>query len=282
MSVRSLTLGVITMIAMAIILIVMIEGRRPVDVGSEGTWGGAGGVEFWGGVARDQNTEKVSIQDLLSGQRRDDRITLQRTELASPTSAEETDFTGLLGQLLAPVEETITTPGAYDFIPRGFISTSSAAPKTQSPLQEQLYGYGNDIGNYLRTFEDSHANMLTILKDAREDMGNSAKADAAAQVGTDYRILARDLRAMSVPEIARTLHASFADANEAVGKNMETLARVKTDQEFLDAVDVYNKSVEAYTEKFVALASLFVANEVSFSESDPGSVFTFRGTVSGF
>jgi head-tail adaptor len=283
-SVRSIVFGVGAIVFLALMLLLIVEGRRPVDVeGTQGTWGGTGGVEFWGGIARQGETRRSAMQEILEAQRQDGYVHIPAPELSQTT--ETVDLTGLLTDLIAPavpVTETSQPIGAYDFIPRGLVS-GPPPERAQTALQSELSEYGNSLGGFLLTFEDSHANMLTVLKDAREDLGNAAKAEAAAQIGTDYRLLARDIKEMErVPASARALNIAFADANALVGQNLEVVARARTTQEFLEAVDVYNKSVEGYAEKFVALASLFAAAEVSFAQGDPGSVFTFRGSVASF
>ncbi len=283
-SLRTVVLGVGTIIAIALILLILVEGRRPVDpTGSENTWGGTGGVEFWAGIGRAQEDTRFSVEEYLAKQRQDEHIPQPAPSQMEEAPAAPFDLTTLLGSIVEPItSEEPSAPSAYEFLPRGFISTD-VQTEVQTEFQEELYRYGNTLGGYLRTFEDSHADVIVVLRDAREDLGNTAKAEAAASIGTDYRFLAEELHTMaSVPEAAQTLHTAFADANEKVGANLEVVARSTNEQDLVAAIEVYNASVDVYAQKFVALASLFVASGVTFSEGDPGSAFSFRGTMSAF
>ncbi len=285
---RTLVLGLGTVLIIATILLIIVEGRRPVDVdGSQGTWGGTGGVEFWGGRTRATERARPSVQELLAqdGPEVSHYVPLQRNTAPGDATEEDTDLATLFNSLLSPKKPRNTSSeapafNAYDFIPRGLVSVETRTTEL-TPLQQELYLYGNDIGGYLRTFEDSHPNMVTTLTNAREDLGNPTKAAAAAQIGIDYRALGRELQGMStVPSSAGTLHAAFADIHEQLGSSLEAVARARNNTAFLDAVDIYNTQVEAYARSFVGLASLFSAAGVIFKKEDPGSVFTFSATPS--
>ena len=289
MSTRTLIVAGISVFALVVIFVFYIQARSPLSGGQDtgGTWGGVGGPSLFRNPFQTASNERPTTQQLLAGQVRDDKITLptQDTLGNNTTYTQPTDFVSLLKSLtqqtVLPGEQFDST-GAYSFIPQGILSVSNT-PKKRNTLQQSLFEYGNAVGSYVKGFEDSHQNMLRILKDANEDRGDETKAAAAAQIGTDYIRLGSELALINeVPASAKTLHTAFSDANKTVGRNLRALANAKTDAEFLSAIDVYNTSVEAYATHFVALANLFGAAEVQFSNSDPGSVFTFSNTAPVF
>ena len=286
MSTRALVFAGISVFILIVLFVFYIQARSPLSGGQDtgGTWGGVGGPSLFRNPFQTVSNDRPTTQQLLSDQVRDDTITLPTQDLFGddPGYTQPTDFVSLLKNLtqqpVLPGEQGDST-GAYSFIPQGILSVS-VSPKKRNPLQQSLFEYGNAVGSYVKGFEDSHQNMLHVLKDANEDRGDETKAAAAAQIGTDYIRLGSEIALINeIPASAKTLNTAFSDANKVVGRNMRAVANAKTDAEFLNAIDAYNASVEAYVTHFVALANLFGAAEVQFSASDPGSVFTFSNAT---
>ncbi len=288
LSTRTLIIAGIALSLLAFILLLYIQARTalPSSQDIQGTWGGAGGTQMLVTPTAPTQSRRISTQELLSGQIRDERILIPSRE-----STENLTFTddpvsmlSLLTQLTQPqvsADDHIDFD-AYSLIPQG-LTTVSTAPKKRSTLQQELFEYGNTVGSYIRGFEDSHPNMLRTLKDAYEDRDNSAKTEAAAQIGTDYIRLGTELQYVDpVPESVKAVHDALVEAHKVVGRNLRVVARAKTDTEFLNAIDTYNTSVERYATQFVALAELFGATQVQFTSNDPGSVFTFTGAMPSF
>ena len=172
------------------------------------------------------------------------------------------------------------TPDAYSFIPKGLISITSEQ-KTRTPVQQDLYEYGNQIGGTIRTFDGLHTNTPQILKDQAEDRTNPLKADALNRLGADMQDLGDQLKQMDpLPPGVATIHKAYAEAYISLGKNLILIASAKTDDDFVKAIGSFNDSSDAVTKQFLGLVTLFSANSVSFSGSDPGSIFMFNQSVS--
>lgn len=190
----------------------------------------------------------------------------------------------LLAQLIQPKGQsgttTIDVSSSFSFIPQGLISTANTG-KQLSGREAALHAYGNEVGTYIQGFEAAHTRSAQILTDHAEDRGNAEKAGRVDQLGYDMAELGFDLTQMdTVPEEARAAHTAFASAYRVVGTNLTKIAATKTDEEFLNAITAYNESVEALSRRFFILATVFSAQNVAFSSSDPGSVFTFNATPS--
>ena len=82
----------------------------------------------------------------------------------------------------------------------------------------------------------------------------------------------------TVPEEAKAAHSALATSYRIVGTNLTKIAATKTDEEFLTAVNTYNTGVEGLSKRFFVLVGIFAANNVTFSSSEPGSIFMFNPT----
>jgi hypothetical protein len=283
-----LALGAIVIIGLGTYL---VSTRTPLAAPSDtgGTWGGAGSINIFSGTPL-QPTEprRPTTEEVLKGQAASDTLPFIPTiAIQNPEEAEGFDLDALLAQLTGETSGGAPASSGgpdfssiYSFIPKGFISTN-ATIEERTPAQQELFEYGNNIGSYLRGFEDSHANMLTTLKNAHEDRGNQAKAEAAARIARDYIALGESLRELSsVPAVAQSAHMAVAEAHIAVGTKLLDVVYATEDETFLNAIDAYNSSVEVFSEKFVSLALLFQSAGVQFNTHDAGSVFTFSPTLS--
>lgn len=265
----------------------LVAQRSPLSSATtNGTWGGAGSLGLFFNSSQESGTNQDRTPGSILEKLAPKETFWFPTGGGTDTTTEMTTFESLLAQLIQPEKtngiDSSSTPtlDIYSYIPRGLI-TINEPDKKRTPVQEALFEYGNTAGSYLRGFEDSHGNMLQILKDAREDRNNVEKAAAAAQIGTDYVRLGKDLEALElVPPSAKEIHLSFARAHIAVGEKLTAVAKTQSDESFLSAADEYNTTVEAYTGHYLALVTLFQTYDVQFSSSDPGSVFTFSSAPS--
>jgi len=276
----------ILLICLLVFVFAIVLSRAPVapPENTSGTWGGAGGINLARKLAN-PGIQRKTPEQLLEEQSRE---TIQFFNFSAPRpeeSGEISDFSALLSELTRAPNPGNNDSGTslstlYSFIPQGLISAEVTTEK-RSDAQQALYEYGNTIASFLLAFEDSHRDMLRILKDAHEDRGNPEKTAAAERIGDDYIRLSEELMQIeTLPPLAQTPHAAFAAANNAVGERLKAVASARSDDDFLAAIDAYNVTVEGYTKQYVALATLFAASEVRFNTSDPGSVFTFSSTPS--
>jgi hypothetical protein len=200
-----------------------------------------------------------------------------------PTEESFDELASLLSSLVNTAPATGTdatfTPSSYAFIPQGILSISGARPRT--PTQQELYEYGNTLGLALAAFADLHTTMIQTLKDQAEDRANPSKAAAVVRLGDDFIALGADIEAMgSVPSPALATHAALAAAYKDAGAKMKFIPAAQGDTAFLDAINAYNASAEKLSKSLIGAIDLFQTNDVTFSPTDAGSIFTFSANPS--
>lgn len=195
----------------------------------------------------------------------------------------EFDFDSFLAALSRPEQAAAQSEvqtdmsAAYSFIPRGLIATSSPV-REREPVEQALFDYGNEAGSHIQTYEDSHRNAATVLRDQAEDRKNASKAQAVKTVAAAIRTVGENLAAIEqVPAGAKSLHETLARNYREVGEALALVPDASGDAAFITAIENYNTSADALVKTFVALATLFSVQGVTFSTQDPGSVFMFSG-----
>lgn len=203
----------------------------------------------------------------------------------APDTTETLDLQALIASITAgsashnpvAVSDDTSLQAAYEFIPQGLIST--AAPgRPRTAEQRALYEYGNEVGTYIQTYEDGHRDTSPVLKDQIADRGNVQKSQAVKDIGTALKKVGLSLeRIDTVPSAVKTMNQGLAEAYITIGEKLSAVADARTDDEFIAAVTAYNASADAFVGKFVAIAQYLTLSGVTFTASDPGSVFTFSG-----
>lgn len=167
----------------------------------------------------------------------------------------------------------------YTFIPRGLIAVESPKPRTET--QEILFAYGNRLGGDIRSLDEAYPNIIQTLQDQAADRANTDKAkgvytyaDALIRLGGELEDFA------DVPSQATGAHARLASSYRDIGEKLKKIPSAQTDEAFIAAVTTYNAAMDVYTERYIALVNLFVAQGVVFSPGDPGSVFSFSAPTS--
>jgi hypothetical protein len=192
---------------------------------------------------------------------------------------DELDLASLLSLIststnIAPLSEE-TSLDAYAFIPSGLISSGSATD-SRTPMQQELYNYGNEVGSTIQSFESLFRNSPQILKDQFEDRQNAAKNQALLSLAQGLQGVGVSLERMEdVPEPVKIAHGKVAASYRALGEKLAEVPKARTEQAILDAMLSYNTSVEAYIKNYVSLATIISAYDVRFKPEDPGSVFVF-------
>ena len=246
------------------------------------------GEHFAGGNRSLTPEERIKAQEIVKQQSPDTKLgyiplpatidTTAQTDTANPND----DFAKLLSQITQPTgsapPSANTTLGAYSFIPTGLITVDTNT-RTRSPADDELFTYGNTVGSYIQSFESMNSNAAQILKDQAEDRTNPDKTDAIRRMGVAYAGLGRDLNLVDpVPAGAKAMHSAYATSYRILGTNLTKIATATTDKEYLDAIGTYNDSVDGLTKRFLALVALFAAHNITFSSSDPGSIFVFNSS----
>lgn len=282
-----------TAVLLCIGTIVIVGKNNTAHENTQGTWGDSGLLTNpfgYGEQAEPSSTEERAARILQEQLERAGTYSYtQPSPATSESGAEEFDFAAFLEALSNPQQkESVSTGGAdtstllknlYTFIPRGLIAVET--PPARTNLQEELFAYGNRFGSSVRAFEDAHMNGIQILRDQAEDRGNPEKAAAAVRYARDLEALGRELEEMSgIPGIASSFHHALAKSYTDAGKKLALIPRARTDEEVIASVETYNRSMDVFTGHYVALVQFFVAQGVSFSPGDPGSIFSFSAPVS--
>jgi hypothetical protein len=280
------TLGIIGLLFLGGALVVNRIDVNPAS--GSGAWGGAGGMFF--GTIKNASPTGVNTSDVVVRlQSPDDAyaaVPIYTPSDQGDTPAGVDDVAELLAQLVQHIpvtpasSQTPTTPDSYSFIPQGLVSTEPTTKKFTAE-QEKLRSYGNAVGTHVKGYEDTHAGSAQILKDHIEDRTNPDKVRALKILGTDMQQLGNDLKDLpEVPADISGMHRTYANAYFAAGANLILIADTTTDEEFVDAITKYNAVVERLSTQFQLMVALFGTNEVTFSSSEPGSVFMFSPNLS--
>ncbi len=262
--------------------VVLRETSRPSS-SSVTQWGRTGGVMFWNSPQVASQSDQTPPHDATTQQQPTfSFIPIRRQdEVASDNPGTLPDewqslLSALTQKATAPDKEIEPTTDAYNFIQQGLISVPDTTEQ-KTEFQKELFEYGNRVGVLVRAFDESHTSMISTLKDAYEDRGNTAKREAAVRIGTDYIQLGKDVEALAeIPSAVNSMHRAIARSYQAIGEKMILKLNATSDEEFVTAMHTYNASALEFTNNFVALASYLSGSGVRFSTGDPGSIFTFR------
>ncbi len=193
--------------------------------------------------------------------------------------ADTFDFGAFIASLTQPTGSAASSStsinAAYSFIPRGLIATSTPA-KTLTKQQQALYEYGNEVGSYVQTYEDSHRNAPIQLRDQIEDRQNKEKGDRVRSIAAAMRQTGQSLLTVeTLPQGIAAMHTALANAYIDTGTKLANVPDAQSDQQLLAAITAYNAAADGFANAYVSLATLFSTAGVVFSSQDPGSVFTF-------
>jgi len=204
------------------------------------------------------------------------------TETPKPTPDTTFDWNSFITALSHPSAQTGGTSQnnglseAYSFIPTGLFSP----PKPQSALdmpdsEKPLYAWGQSAGEAILSFEDSHPNQPQILTDFIQDRQNPTKINAMKQLGADLSMVGDNiLNIDSVPQMA-TAGKGLANAYHEIGQKLAAIPDAKGDEATAQAILTYDKSADAFVQKFVNVVNILQANGVKYAQNEPGAVFMF-------
>lgn len=191
------------------------------------------------------------------------------------------DFAAFADMLSHPSPGTTATAGAdtpaYSFIPAGLIATTTLT-KPRTAQQNELYYYGNEVGDAIISFENQHPDQPAVLKNHFEQPDNPNTIAAMKTLGEDMADLGDTLSGMElVPSQAKVAHEALADAYRDIGTKLAAVPDAKGSDALYTAIETYNSAAEQFVKRFVSLALIFQAYDVTFSPGDGGSVFVFTG-----
>lgn len=157
---------------------------------------------------------------------------------------------------LVKSEQEATTPGS-DF--------------SYDAITIALKLYGNRAGQVVFDNLDQMRDESTVLEAFINEPEDAQTRNAMKVLADEYIAVGDALNTLTPPETVAQLHKNFADAYRSVGDGMHTLL---TSSVSVDDLLSYNKSVEPFIDAYVNLAQTFRVYGVTFSEDEPGSLFT--------
>lgn len=282
----------LSLIAFVAVLIVagafVVENRSPVAPSQTTvTWGGGLPISYQ--MLAPQSPQQVA-QDLIQNE---NPATLALAPLASsspqPPGSDSFNYASLFGELNANTNPATSSTAnndasaaiseAYEFIPTGLVATTTQTAQPMTADQKTFYDYGNDIGGEIQSFEELHTDQAQILKDQAEDRTDPTKAAALVSLGQSLASVGTYMQQMQdVPPQAQDLHNALAQSYLDIGAKLQMVAQAQSDADFVQAVETYDTSANTFVHNYAALAQFFSEQGVTFSQQDPGSVFSFSDT----
>ncbi len=211
------------------------------------------------------------------------------------TDSSSYDFNALMAQLSSSTVKSVkskpvhsggsagatTSIDNWSYIPTSILSLKNPS-SSRTPAQQALYQYGNEVGSYIEGYDGAHTNQTQIISDAINDRHSTTKAAAVAQIGTDLEVVGQGIASVSdTPSDASAQNAALAKGYITIGEKLVAVATAMSqqDSELGAAIKSYDASVNAFNVSYVSLATLFSSAGVRFSNSDPGSVFSFNSST---
>ncbi len=163
--------------------------------------------------------------------------------------------------------------GAFSFAP----AIAAPAQKVKTPEQQALYIYGNEIGSRIKGFAAVNPNMAQTLTNQINHRTEPSAGVPVRNLGTRYIALGESILAIqNVPPSVESAHHTLGESYLHLGEALSRIPDATEDQAFIAAITTYNNKADSYTRAFVGMVTLFSALNVTFEETDPGSVFSFR------
>lgn len=257
----------------------IVESRTSVAPGDLSVWGGSGAplLNPTSYTPETITQNETGLQNETAGS----AVYIPPTQ-TEDTAAAEFDFDSFLASLVEPPGYSTSAPSAevelaYSFIPQGLVS-GPPAPKPRTPEQQKLFAYGNEAGSHIQSYEDGNRSAAVTLRNQAEDRQDTAKAQAVKQVASGIRNVGENLlRIDNVPASVADIHKSLAESYVDVGRKLALVPDANGDTAFVAAIEAYNASADTLVKNYITLAGMFSISGVTFTEQDPGSVFTFSG-----
>ena len=211
--------------------------------------------------------------------------------LQNGTGADSFDFNTLMAEISQSTQkpkpsQSSTTIGqntvdAWAYIPTGLISVQKPT-SGRTTLQQALYTYGNETGSYIEGYDAAHGDQAQILDNADKDRQNSVKQAAVARIGQDLETIGQGLaETTDVPAEAAADNTALSNSYIDIGKKLIAVAQAEPlrDSDLVAAIEAYDTAMNTFNRNYIALANLFSSYGVTFSQSDPGSVFSFSSSA---
>lgn len=164
----------------------------------------------------------------------------------------------------------------YALIPSGVTVFGGTRTPTHTPQQQALFAYGNDAGQAILAFLNAHTDMTDDLKNWFDNRTSAAYKAPVLQIANDMAEAGAALATLSnVPPSAASANQRLAKSLQDAAAKLKAITAAGSDGNIAEAMKTYNASADEFTKSYIALADLFTLHQVTFSQSDTGSAFTF-------
>lgn len=175
-----------------------------------------------------------------------------------------------------PNLNTTDVSGAYEFIPQGMISLPDTS-NHDTPAQEELRNFGNDVGSVVQSFELSNPDQPSILKNFMEDRDNPEKIAGMKRLGAQLRDVGTQIAQLDpIPAQMKPSLLDLSAHYQEIGKLLAAVPDAKGNDNLYEAIVTYDQAAERFVTSLVNFALLFPAAGIKFSQDEPGSVFMFQ------
>ncbi|MDO8620212.1 MAG: hypothetical protein Q7R64_02585 [bacterium] len=236
------------------------DPKKP-DTDSDGTPDGAE-------VAAHRNPRKVGPNDSLE---------TPLSVLASPqekkTAPPETFAPTTPPRGLAAYDYSTTPPQAGGGKDPTLVSDS---PKTREE-ENPLHTFGNAIGTPIqKAAVDSDAELAFWNSAAGNTKMTESLLQGFGKLAKKYDQIALDIAAVVPPEKASPVHSAIVRAYQNYARSIQTISGTKAGAYLSGtALTEYSESALALAKAFVAVSDFLYSEGVSFSQTEPGSIFSF-------
>ena len=178
-----------------------------------------------------------------------------------------------------PFEDEFLLSDIYAFVP-ATVAEETPEPQQLDLQHRELRDYGNEAGSYIESFTDRWGDQAQVLKQFIEDMESEEKAQLVDDLAFSLARVGRDLEDMDlVPDVAQGVHSRLVSGYVSIGQKLAVVAKARSDEALLDAIIAYNEAADDFAEDYLSVVTLLSVAEVTFSSTEPGSVFVFSPSL---
>lgn len=265
-----------------------VERNSRVDaVSKNDTWSGIAGFFTPRDIQIPQSSDPTP-QELLAGIQTKNPLVLGEIVFAQNPQGTSTsllyevdDITALLASI-KPSASIQTNPenieslsDIYAFLPKGLISVPPATP-SRTERQQALYTYGNAAGDYIEAYSLANQSQGIVMTDFFEDPTNTSKKAKAQKIVDDLLVVGNGISNLErVPSDIRQINQELGKSYTDLSILLSSVLSATSDSSRLTAINAYNARADQHVNTYLSLVTIFSTEDVRFSNTDPGRVFSF-------
>lgn len=172
----------------------------------------------------------------------------------------------------------ITLDDIYGYLPQGLVSPPTDRTPRMTETQSALYDYANTVGSYIESYFDTWGTQqTTVMRQYFEDRTSSVKRATAYELADALEKLSKDLGEVEqVPTALQKEHQRLVSGYQALGEATRIIIDAEGDNAFLDAINASNAHADTFAKNYIAIVDILSTNNVTFTNTDPGRVFSFN------